>query len=96
MTDVGLHLFRFVSFLTSNRLVLVHRDATKLPKELDFNNEGENAKAAAAHLDQTGLDCVVPNVFGEFTSERILTMQFEDGFRATDVESIERAGISKR
>jgi predicted unusual protein kinase regulating ubiquinone biosynthesis (AarF/ABC1/UbiB family) len=67
-----------------------------LPKELDFNNEGENAEAAAAHLERTGLDCVVPKVFWEFTSERILTMQFEEGFRATDIENIERAGISRR
>ena len=70
--------------------------APKLPKELDFNNEGENAEAAAAHLERTGLDCVVPNVFWELTSERVLTMQFEEGFRATDIESIDRYGLSRR
>ncbi|KAL3811260.1 hypothetical protein ACHAXA_003359 [Cyclostephanos tholiformis] len=68
----------------------------QLPKELDFKNEGENAEAAAAHLDRTGLDCVVPDVFWEFTSDRVLTMQYEEGFRATDAKSIDRAGISRR
>jgi aarF domain-containing kinase len=63
---------------------------------LDFKNEGDNAEAAAVHLDRTGLDCVVPDVFWEYTSDRVLTMQFEEGFRATDIDSIDRAGISRR
>jgi hypothetical protein len=97
-TDVGPVSFSFLTL--SNRLVLVYLrcDAPppKLPKELDFNNEGENAETAAAHLERTGLDCIVPNVFWEFTNERVLTMQFEEGFRATDVESIDSFGISRR
>jgi len=68
----------------------------QLPKELDFHNEGQNAEAASAHLATTGLDCIVPKVYWDYTSERVLTMKFEEGFRATDIESIDRAGISRR
>jgi aarF domain-containing kinase len=68
----------------------------QLPKELDFVNEGKNAEAAAAHLSKTGLDCVVPLVLWKFTSHRVLTMEFEEGFRATDVERMEKAGIKRR
>ncbi|KAL7553313.1 hypothetical protein ACHAWF_016589 [Thalassiosira exigua] len=68
----------------------------QLPKELDFKNEGRNGEAAAAHLKTTGLDCVVPRVLWDFTSDRVLTMEFEEGFRATDVVSIDRAGICRR
>jgi len=68
----------------------------QLPKELDFNNEGKNAEAAAAHLRGTGLDCVVPNVYWNSTSDRVLTMEFEEGFRATDIENIDKAGICRR
>ena len=68
----------------------------QLPKELDFQNEGRNAEAAAAHLRRTGLDCVVPRVLWEKTSPRVLTMEFEEGFRATDVKEIDKAGISRR
>ena len=70
--------------------------APQLPKELDFNNEGTNSETAAAHLKSTGLDCVVPNVLWDFTSDRVLSMEFEEGFRATDVESIDKAGICRR
>lgn len=68
----------------------------QLPKELDFHNEGLNAEAASAHLALTGLDCIVPKIYWDYTSERVLTMQFEEGLRATDIESIDRAGISRR
>ena len=68
----------------------------QLPKELDFNNEGKNAEAAAAHLEQAKLDCVVPSVLWSFTNDRVLTMEFEEGFKSTDVESIEKAGICRR
>ena len=68
----------------------------QLPKELDFINEGNNAEAAAAHLAKTGLDCVVPSIVWECTSHRVLTMEFEEGFRATDVERMEKVGIKRR
>lgn len=68
----------------------------QLPKELNFINEGENAQAAAAHLAQTGLECVVPRVLVTHTSERVLTMEFEEGFKATDVNQIEKAGLQRR
>ena len=49
----------------------------QLPKELDFTNEGKNAETASIHLESTGLDCVIPKVLWPFTSERVLTMEFE-------------------
>ena len=70
--------------------------APHLPKELDFNNEGKNAESAAKHLQQTNLDCVVPKILWQHTSERVLTMEFEEGFKATDVEKMKKAGIQKR
>lgn len=75
----------------------------QLPRELDFTNEGKNAEAASDHLRRTGLDCIVPHVLwnsatGErrLTSERVLTMEFESGFPATDVERIDSAGICRK
>ena len=68
----------------------------QLPKELDFTNEGKNAETAATHLESTGLDCVIPRVLWPLTSERVLSMEFEEGFKATDVVSIDKAGICRR
>lgn len=76
----------------------------QLPKELDFHNEGRNAEAASAHIQSTGLDCVVPNVLWksatgsqqQLTSERVLTMEFEAGFPSTDVARIDQIGICRK
>lgn len=68
----------------------------QLPKELNFVHEGKNAEAAAAHLAKSGLDCVVPEVIWAHTSERVLTMDFEEGFKATDVDQIEKAGMQRK
>lgn len=90
MTDAYLHRSLSLTYC------FCHYGCLKLPKELDFNNEGRNAETAGAHLTLTGLDCVVPHVLWDFTSDRVLTMEFEEGFRATDIESIDKAGICRR
>jgi aarF domain-containing kinase len=69
--------------------------APHLPKELDFLNEGKNAERAAANLLKTGLACVVPKVLWTHSSPRVLTMEFEEGFKATDIDAIEKAGLKK-
>jgi aarF domain-containing kinase len=69
--------------------------APNLFKELDFAHEGRNADQAREHLATTGLSCVIPQIKWDLTSARVLTMEFEEGFKATDVESIERAGLSR-
>lgn len=68
----------------------------KLPKELDFSNEGRNAERAAQFIEETGLDCTVPKILWEHSSKRVLCMEFEEGFKATDCESIDKAGLEKR
>lgn len=70
--------------------------APHLPKELDFCNEGKNAERAALNLQRTGLACIVPKIKWEHTSSRVLTMDFEEGFKATEVEKIDQAGMRRR
>ena len=67
-----------------------------LPKELDFINEGRNAERAAKNIAKVGLDCVIPKIIWDKTSPRVLTMEFEEGFKATDLQKIEESGLSKR
>lgn len=75
---------------------LVDEIAPQLPRELDFKNEALNAEAAASHLKTTHLDCVIPKIQWEFTSSRVLCMDFEEGFRANDSKSIQNCGLDPR
>jgi aarF domain-containing kinase len=69
-----------------------------LPKELDFLNEGRNAERAAANLKKwtRHIDCVVPKVHWQHSSPRVLTMAFEEGFHATNVQAMKEAGLDRK
>jgi aarF domain-containing kinase len=66
--------------------------APNLPLELDFQREGRNAEKAAQHLQTTGLPCVVPKIIWDKTSPRVLTMEFEEGFKVNDIDKIRQHG----
>ena len=70
--------------------------APQLPKELDFTMEGRNAEKAEAYIQKSGLACCIPKIIWPSTTPRVLTMKFEEGFKATDTEKIEEAGLRKR
>eukprot|EP00904_Undaria_pinnatifida_P013132 jgi/Undpi1/894/HiC_scaffold_10.g04358.m1 len=64
-----------------------------LPKELDFLHEASNSRKCAAMFEGRS-DICVPPVVAEQTTERVLTMRFEPGLRATDVEGMRALGVS--
>ena len=71
--------------------------APQLPLELDFQNEGRNSEKAAAYLSHRRHDdVVIPKVLWDHTTGRVLCMEFEEGFRATNVDAIREAGMRPR
>lgn len=63
-----------------------------IPRELDFIEEGRNAEKVAANF-QGVEDIVVPAIYWEYTTRRVLVMQFIDGVKITDAEGMARLGI---
>ncbi len=66
--------------------------AKMIPKELDFINEGRNAEAIAANFEGVE-DVVVPRIYWDYSSKRVLVMEYVDGVKITDVEAIRAMGI---
>ncbi|CAN0483872.1 unnamed protein product, partial [Ectocarpus sp. 12 AP-2014] len=64
-----------------------------LPRELDFLHEASNSRRCAAMFEGRS-DICVPPIVSEQTAERVLTMKFEPGLRATDVEGMHAMGVS--
>ncbi|XP_059206101.1 uncharacterized aarF domain-containing protein kinase 5 isoform X2 [Centropristis striata] len=64
-----------------------------LAQELDFENEGRNSERCAEELKHLGF-VVVPKVFWEQTSKRVLTAEFCNGCKVNNVEEIKRQGLS--
>jgi predicted unusual protein kinase regulating ubiquinone biosynthesis (AarF/ABC1/UbiB family) len=63
-----------------------------IPLELDFIHEGHNAERIAKDFADVD-DVVVPKIYWEYTSKRVLTMEYMDGVKVTDFEALERMGI---
>jgi aarF domain-containing kinase len=65
-----------------------------IPMELDFINEGHNAERIAADFAAVD-DVVVPKIYWEYTSRRVLTMEYIDGVKITDAEGMRRIGVDQ-
>lgn len=66
---------------------------TTLAKELDFENEGRNGERC--RKDLAGLKFVhVPKVYWNKTSKRVLTCEFIDGCKVTNIAKIKEMGFS--
>jgi predicted unusual protein kinase regulating ubiquinone biosynthesis (AarF/ABC1/UbiB family) len=63
-----------------------------IPKELDFINEGHNAERIAHDFAYVE-DIVVPKIYWDYSSRRVLTMEYIDGVKITDLEGLRRMGI---
>ncbi|XP_062865336.1 uncharacterized aarF domain-containing protein kinase 5 [Trichomycterus rosablanca] len=66
-----------------------------LAQELDFKNEGRNSERCARELQHFKF-IVVPKVFWDLTSKRVLTAQFCEGCKINDVEELKKQGLSAR
>ncbi|XP_030076513.1 putative aarF domain-containing protein kinase 5 [Microcaecilia unicolor] len=64
-----------------------------LAQELDFENEGRNSERCARELKHFKY-IVVPKVYWERTSKRVLTADYCNGCKITDVEGILAQGLS--
>jgi len=62
------------------------------PRELDFELEGRSAERVAADLAHRK-DVLVPKVYWELTGPRVLTMEYIDGIKISDIPRLQAAGI---
>ncbi len=63
-----------------------------IPLELDFINEGHNAERIAADFKDVD-DVIVPDIYWDYTTRRVLTMEYIDGVKITDFEGLARIGV---
>ncbi|AFY58053.1 putative unusual protein kinase [Rivularia sp. PCC 7116] len=72
--------------------LIVDEFGTKLFEEIDYLNEGRNAERFATNF-RNSPDVKVPAIYWRYTSTRVLTLEWLNGFKLTDTESIIAAGI---
>ena len=74
--------------------VLVREALKYVPMELDFIHEAGNSETIRRNFAATP-DVIIPEVYREFTTRRVLTMELVGGIKVTDIAGLERAGIDK-
>ena len=74
---------------------IVDELSANVPLELDFIHEGHNAEATARNFAGRD-DIIVPHIYWDYTTRRVLTMEFVDGIKITDMAALEAAGIDRQ
>jgi predicted unusual protein kinase regulating ubiquinone biosynthesis (AarF/ABC1/UbiB family) len=69
--------------------------ADSVPRELDFEQEGRAAERIARQLGARR-DVRVPAVLWEWSTRRVLVMEYVDGIRIADTDALRAAGIDPR
>ncbi|XP_034561245.1 LOW QUALITY PROTEIN: uncharacterized aarF domain-containing protein kinase 5 [Notolabrus celidotus] len=90
--EILLDIVKFMHPSFGFRWVLKDLKGT-LAQELDFENEARNSERCAEELKHFSF-VVVPKVFWEQTSKRVLTAEFCHGCKINNVEEIKRQGLS--
>ncbi|KAK9823333.1 hypothetical protein WJX72_001997 [[Myrmecia] bisecta] len=79
---------------------LVDEAKESLPKELDFHQEAVNAERCRRNLasDKSSVRgrVVVPKIYHETSSARVLTMEFIEGAMVTEKDALQQMGIVSR
>ena len=73
---------------------LVFEFAEGIMTELDYRNEASNARLLARNMDMFP-EIHIPIIYGEYITAKVLTMEFVEGVKITDVQAIDGAGIDR-
>jgi len=77
-----------------NWVNIYDESARLLYQEIDYELEASNAERF--QKDFEGIDWVrVPNIYRQYTTPRVLTMEFVESLKLTDLEQIEKLGLNK-
>jgi predicted unusual protein kinase regulating ubiquinone biosynthesis (AarF/ABC1/UbiB family) len=80
--------------LGDNLKIVVDEFGTKLFEEIDYQNEGRNAEKFAANF-QDDPTIKVPSIYWRYSSQTVLTLEWIDGIKLTDLEGIRKAGLDR-
>ncbi|WP_457563226.1 ABC1 kinase family protein [Caminibacter pacificus] len=70
---------------------IVEEFAKSIKKELDFNIEALNLKRFANNF-RNNSDIKVPKLYEKYSSKRVLTMEFIEGIKISDIDTLKKAG----
>ena len=73
---------------------LVFEFADGIMRELDYRNEASNARLLARNMEMFP-EIHIPEIYGEYCTAKVLTMEYIEGVKITDVQEIDGAGLDR-
>jgi len=79
----------------ANVPALVEEVSRSIHEEMDYIQEGKNAETFQENFKNRP-DVLVPNIYWDFTTRRVITLEDVQSIKITDYQAIEEAGIDRR
>jgi len=74
---------------------IVEEFARTIEREIDYNIEASNMERFAGEfLDDSTV--YIPKVFRDTTTSRVLTMEFVDGIKVSEIDKLDKAGLDRK
>lgn len=89
---LGFLINKYVDVISSDVVALIDEFARRVYQELNYVQEGQNARRfRKLYADKE--DVLVPDIFWNYTSGKVLTMEWVEGVKLNEQDAIERQGL---
>ncbi|KAJ6806810.1 putative uncharacterized aarF domain-containing protein kinase, chloroplastic [Iris pallida] len=93
LRGLGFLVNKYVDFISSDIVALIDEFARRVYQELNYVQEGQNARRfRKLYADKE--DVLVPDIFWDYTSAKVLTMDWVDGVKLNEQVAIEKQGLN--
>ncbi|KAM7517412.1 hypothetical protein LguiA_006995 [Lonicera macranthoides] len=89
---LGFLINKYVDIVSSDVVALIDEFARRVYQELNYVQEGQNARRfRKLYADKA--DVFVPDIFWDYTSGKVLTMEWVEGVKLNEQDAIESQGL---
>ncbi|XP_074587968.1 protein ACTIVITY OF BC1 COMPLEX KINASE 3, chloroplastic-like [Curcuma longa] len=92
LRGLGFLVNKYVDFIYTDVVALVDEFAKRVYQELNYVQEGQNARRFKK-LYADNQEIYVPDIYWDYTSAKVLTMDWVDGIKLSEQEAIEKRGL---
>ena len=91
--NIAFWLKKYVGLIRSDLVALIDELGKRVFEEMDYINEANNAEKFR-NMHKENPKIAVPKIYNDFTSRRVLTMEWIEGTKLTNLEKVKSLGIN--
>ncbi|HBC42976.1 MAG TPA: hypothetical protein DCZ88_14110 [Pseudanabaena sp.] len=95
LRGIATWLRKTFKFVRSNLAAILDEFASRIFEEMDYTFEGHNAEKFAKYYGELE-GIYVPKIYWQYTAKRVLTMEWIEGIKLTNVQKVKEAGFDSR